>query len=363
MKVGILCGGQSAEHEISLLSAKNVLDAIDRSRFEPVIIGIEKSGRWLLEEPRDFLIHPDDPRRVALNPHGVPVTLVPGAGGRLCFLEEHHDDVILDVIFPILHGPFGEDGTVQGLLKLAGVPFAGAGVIGSAVGMDKDVAKRLMRDAGLCVGKFLTVTAAQLPRYDDIVSRLGVPFFVKPANMGSSVGVRKVHSQTEWQDAIREALRYDTKVIIEEAIEGREIECGVLDGDTLTASLPGEVRPVYEFYSYDAKYLDDNGAALEIPAKLSPDTTQRVRDSALTVFRTLCCEGLARVDFFVTAANEIYVNEINTMPGFTRISMYPKLFSVCGIDYTSLITRLIENAVARYNANKDIQTSYQHKEL
>lgn len=353
INLGILCGGNSAEHEISLLSAKNVLDAVDRSRFSPVIIGIEKSGRWLLENENDFLINPGDPRNVRLNPSGIPVTLAPASGGRLWFADAGQDAARhvapLDVILPILHGPFGEDGTVQGLLKLAGVPFAGAGVLGSAVGMDKDVSKRLVRDAGLPGCSFFAATAKNLSSFKETTSRLGLPFFVKPANMGSSVGVFKVHNETEWRNAVKEAFFYDVKLIFEEFIAGREIECAVLDvpGAEPIASVLGEVRPLHEFYSYDAKYLDDNGAALDIPARLPAELSEKIRTMAAAVFKTLCCEGLARVDFFVTKDEKIFVNEINTMPGFTRISMYPKLFAECGIDYTNLISRVIDNALKK----------------
>jgi len=342
--VGIIFGGKSAEHEVSLQSAKNVYDAIDRGKFEPVLIGIDKNGVWRSMGGSLSLLNSGDPRRISLNPKGDPVTLGPASEGRLS--SQTAGDLKLDVIFPILHGPLGEDGTVQGLLKLAGVPFVGSGVLGSAVGMDKDVMKRLFRDAGLPIGKFLTFKSHEkLPPFAEIEAALGSPSFVKPANMGSSVGINKVRNEAEFSNAVREAFKYDVKIIIEEFIPGREIECAVLGNENPSASIPGEVIPAHEFYSYDAKYIDENGARLEIPAKLDADCVKRIQELAIKAFRTLCCEGLSRVDFFLKKNGEILINEINTMPGFTRISMYPKLWEASGIGYTELISRLIELAI------------------
>jgi D-alanine-D-alanine ligase len=264
------------------------------------------------------------------------------------------------VAFPILHGPFGEDGTVQGLLKLADIPFVGAGVLGSAAGMDKDVMKRLLRDAGIPIGKFITLRGgpANAPSFADAAGELGAPFFVKPANMGSSVGVSKVYDEDGCRAALDEAFRFDSKVLIEENIPGREIECSVLGNDNPAASLPGEVRPSKEFYSYEAKYIDSNGAVLEIPAKLPPETVRRVQELAVKTFQTLECQGLSRVDFFLRDSGEVIVNEINTMPGFTKISMYPKLWEASGLGYRELIDRLIQLAIERFNAEKGLATSY-----
>jgi len=341
--VGIIFGGKSAEHEVSLQSAKNVYDAIDRSRFEPVLIGIDKNGVWRSTGGSLSLLNTEDPRRISLNPKGEPVTLAPAGGGRL---SAQADGLKLDVIFPILHGPLGEDGTVQGLLKLAGVPFVGSGVLGSAVSMDKDVMKRLFRDAGLPIGKFLTFKSHdKIPSFAEITAALGGPFFVKPANMGSSVGISKVKSEAEYENAVKEAFKYDVKIIIEEFIPGREIECAVLGNENPAASIPGEIIPTHEFYSYDAKYIDENGARLEIPAKIDDGCKRRVQELAVKAFQTLCCEGLSRVDFFLKENGEILINEINTMPGFTKISMYPKLWEAGGIGYTELISRLIELAL------------------
>ena len=358
LRVGILFGGKSAEHEVSLQSAKNVYDAIDREKYEPLLIGIDKSGRWLLGNESRFLIDSNDPRRIRLNLSSDEVALAPQSKGIISNLSAQKSDRAIDVVFPILHGPFGEDGTVQGLLKLADIPFVGAGVLASAAGMDKDVMKRLLRDAGLPIGKFLVLRSGEkFPGYEELCAELGSPFFVKPANMGSSVGINKVHGRDEYIPALNNAFEYDAKIIIEEFIPGRELECSVLEGDKIEASLPGEVKPSHEFYSYDAKYIDENGAALVIPADAPYETASRIRELAIAVFKTLCCEGLARVDFFLKADGEIIINEINTMPGFTRISMYPKLWEASGISYTELIDRLIKLALLRFEKEKKLKTS------
>ena len=362
--VGILFGGKSAEHEVSLQSAKNVYEAIDRKKFEPVLIGIDKNGKWYSMGDSLSLLNSSDPGRISLGNSGEPVALLPASDGFLTSTVSHSVPEVslasstpevpsiphsLDVVFPILHGPFGEDGTVQGLLKLADVPFVGSGVLGSAVSMDKDVMKRLFRDAGIPIGKFLTFSSHKSPSpYAEIVAALGSPVFIKPANLGSSVGINKAHDENEFNAAVREAFQYDSKIIIEEFIKGREIECAVLGNEDPIASVPGEIIPTHEFYSYEAKYLDENGARLEIPAELDSETQQRIQNLAVQAFQTLCCSGLSRVDFFLKENGEIILNEINTMPGFTTISMYPKLWEACGIGYTDLITRLIELALENH---------------
>jgi D-alanine-D-alanine ligase len=363
IRLGILCGGRSAEHEVSLQSARSIIDALDRERFEPVVIGIEKSGRWLLERAEGFLVNAKDPRTIALDPGGIPVCLPPASAGSLIRVDGGGEAARIDAAFPILHGPYGEDGVVQGLLKLAGVPFAGSGVLASAAGMDKDITKRLLRDAGVRIGAFLTAfRAGPCPTFDSAAARLGTPLFVKPANMGSSIGVFKVHNEDEWRGALLAAFSYDTKIIIEENIAGREIECGVLEraGNGVTeyvASPPGEIKPAYEFYSYKAKYLDDKGAALEIPARLDAALEADIKRLAIQTFTTLGCEGLARVDFFLTERGEIFVNEINTLPGFTAISMYPKLFAQAGVSYSELITLIVDAARARFEREKELKIS------
>ncbi|MDR2403784.1 MAG: D-alanine--D-alanine ligase [Spirochaetaceae bacterium] len=372
LNVGILFGGKSAEHEISLQSAKNVYDAINREKYNPVLIGIDKSGKWLRTDESLFLLDADDPRRLRFDRESDAVALIPESGGLLSNLTRPAAGEILDVVFPILHGPFGEDGTVQGLLKLADLPFVGSGVLGSAVGMDKDMMKRLLRDGGIPIGKFIVLGSHEpLPAFEDLAGKLGLPFFIKPANMGSSVGVSKIRNAGEYRQGVEEAFAYDTKIILEEYIRGRELECSVLGNEEPLASAPGEVIATHDFYSYDAKYLDENGAILEIPAKIPESLRKEVQDLAIKTFRILGAGGLARVDFFLEsrepdasgpsaggAACRVLVNEINTMPGFTRISMYPKLWEASGLSYTDLIDRLIELAVSRFKKEKKLKTSY-----
>jgi D-alanine-D-alanine ligase len=346
--VGIVFGGKSAEHEVSLQSAQNVFDAIDRDKYEPVLIGIDKSGRWLLNDSERFFAG-------GAVSGGIPAGGIPAgsflAGGKA-------GEIALDVVFPILHGPFGEDGTVQGFLKLADLPFVGAGVLGSAVGMDKDVMKRLLRDGGVPIGKYRVLRSCEkLPDFTVLTEELGLPLFIKPANMGSSVGVSKVRTEEEFAAAVSDAFGYDTKIVIEEYIQGRELECSLLGNEEPAASLPGEIIPSHDFYSYEAKYLDEKGASLEIPARLSPEKTAEIQKLAIQTFRVLCCEGLARVDFFMKADGTILVNEINTMPGFTKISMYPKLWEASGIPYIRLIDKLIELALCRFEKEKKLKTS------
>lgn len=370
VRVALLFGGKSAEHEVSLRSAKNVADAIDKKKFDVVLIGIDKTGKWLLPDTSQWLLNSGDPKLIALNKAGSSsAALVPQSEGKLSTIDFHTspspsptlgEGSAIDVVFPILHGTFGEDGTVQGLLKLAGVPFVGAGVLGSAVGMDKDVMKRLLRDAGLPIGKFVTVHASDtVPTFKKAVATLGLPLFIKPANLGSSVGVAKVHNAKEYTAAVADAFRYDRKILLEEYIEGREIECSVLGNDEIVASVPGEIIPHHEFYSYDAKYIDDNGAAIEVPAKLPKATVKKVRELAVKVAKTLSCEGLGRVDFFLKKNGDVVVNEINTIPGFTSISMYPKLWEASGIPYGKLIEILLNLAIERFEKEKQLSTTHE----
>jgi D-alanine-D-alanine ligase len=357
--VGVLFGGQSAEHEVSLLSAKNVIEAIDRNKYDVVLVGIDKQGEWHLRDAATFLLHAHDPARIQLHGAIESVALVPRKEGKqLVGFAGSLMEKSVDVIFPVLHGTYGEDGTVQGLLKLAHLPFVGAGVLGSAVGMDKDVMKRLLRDAGLPIARFLVVPRFQLTHttFDAVVGEVGLPFFVKPANLGSSVGISKVRRQEEFLPAVEEAFRYDHKILIEEYVKGREIECAVLGNECPVASLPGELIPQHEFYSYEAKYLDEDGALFRLPADLPPQQTGEIQRLAVEAFRVLCCEGMARVDFFLSEEGRPYVNEINTIPGFTNISMYPKLWEVSGLSYTQLIDRLIQLALERFERDRRLST-------
>ena len=352
INVAIIFGGKSAEHEVSLQSAKNVYDALDKKKYNPILIGIDKSGKWLLVKESGFLINQGDPRLIKLNQSTDSVSITPDS--NIIASEKQ-----IDVAFPILHGPFGEDGTVQGLLKLANIPFVGAGVLGSAVGMDKDVMKRLLRDAGLPLARFITLREDEpVPSFSSVVEKINLPFFVKPANMGSSVGISKVHNEAEYSAALAQAFAFDLKILLEEFIPGREIECSVLGNSDPKASLPGEVISQHEFYSYEAKYIDEKGAVLEIPAKLSLEQIKRVQDLAVRVFKTLACEGLGRVDFFLKENGDFIVNEINTIPGFTKISMYPKLWEASGISYSQLIDQLLQLALERSGKEKRLKTAY-----
>jgi D-alanine-D-alanine ligase len=326
-----------------------------------VVLRIDRHGSWRREDPDAFLA-----RTLLADERGA----VPTGGAELPFgsndqpLSVPARPIIsapaalqkLDVVFPVLHGPYGEDGSVQGLLKTAGIPFAGPGVLAAAVGLDKDVMKRLLVGAGIPVADFRVVHAADpRPAWDAIAGVLGAPVFVKPANLGSSVGIRKVSAAGAFGDAVEQAFAYDTKIIIERAVAGREIECAVLGNDDPIVSVPGEVIPHHEFYSYEAKYLDEDGAELVIPAALEPSVTERARELALAAFRALCCDGMGRVDFFLQADSTLLVNELNTIPGFTRISMYPKLWDASGIPYAELIERLLKLGIERYERERGLR--------
>lgn len=357
IRVGILFGGKSAEHEVSLRSAKNVADAISKDKYEVVLIGIDKSGKWLLNKDSNFLLTKGGQSMPKLVQGGTEMALVPESAGELRAVGQAGATTQIDVVFPILHGPFGEDGTVQGLLKLAGIPFVGPSVLGSAVGMDKDVMKRLLRDAGIPIGKFLTFKSGEKIDFTKTKKELGLPMFVKPANMGSSVGVSKARDEKEFTVAVAEAFKYDNKIIVEKNIKGREIECAILGNDKPIASVLGEVIVKADFYSYDAKYIDENGAVTKIPADLPNATIKKIQDISIKTFQTLECEGLSRVDSFLTDKGEILVNEINTIPGFTSISMYPKLWEASGISYPELIDRLISLAFERFEREAKLRTS------
>jgi D-alanine-D-alanine ligase len=359
LTIGIIFGGKSAEHEVSLQSAKNVYGAIDKEKYQPLLIGIDKEGRWLLADEARFLINDGDPRLIGLQHSDARVTLAPECRGALSSLVTGRSGPAIDVAFPLLHGPMGEDGTVQGLLKLAGIPFVGSGILGSAVGMDKEVMKRLLRDAGIPIARFRILRDGEtIPGFAEVAADLGLPLFVKPANMGSSVGVSKVTDEAGYVRAVEEAFAFDLKVIVEEMVAGREIECSVLGNSRPIASGIGEIKANHDFYSYEAKYIDENGAALEIPAQLPPEVVEAARQLAIATFTTLCCEGLGRVDMFLRPDGELVVNEINTMPGFTRISMYPKLWEAAGIPYTELIDRLITLAINRFEREQRLRTNY-----
>ena len=382
LRVGVLFGGRSGEHEVSLLSAASVVTAINLDKYEVVPIGITKEGRWVSAAHAEKLLRGEAPQEegrhlragdpqttpgAALLARGEAVIVppVPSSDSLIPFeskagVVEHGINV--DVIFPVLHGTFGEDGTIQGLLELADIPYVGAGVLGSAAGMDKDIMKRLFAASGLTIVKHVTVLRSQWERdakkvTREVESKLKYPVFVKPANLGSSVGISKAHDRKELGPAIELAARYDRKIVIEQGVGGkkqkaRELECSVLGNDDPQASIAGEIVPCAEFYDYNAKYLDE-GSQLIIPAKISKKQVKEVQEMAVQAFQAVDCSGLARVDFLMDPKNgRIYLNEINTMPGFTSISMYPKLWAASGLDYPELIDRLLTLAMERHAEKK-----------
>jgi len=343
LRVGVLFGGRSGEHEVSLVSAASVIRGLDPDKYEAVPIGITKDGHWLIGQGAVKML-PEvlkGGRRVMLTADPTEAALVPldrGAGAQR-----------LDVIFPVLHGTFGEDGTIQGMLDLAGLPYVGAGVLGSAVGMDKDVAKRLCQAAGIPVVPWATVHRWHWEKDPkavkaEIEEKFTYPVFVKPATLGSSVGMTKVHNTEELGPALDFACEYGMKILVEKAVSAREIEVSVLGNHEPKASVPGEIVPHREFYDYTAKYLED-GTQLVIPADLKPAQVQKIQSMAVEAFRTLELSGMARVDFFLEKkSGKLYLNEVNTIPGFTSISMYPKLWEASGISFRELIDKLIELA-------------------
>jgi D-alanine-D-alanine ligase len=350
IRVGVMFGGRSGEHEVSLASAASVMRALDPQKYEALPIGIGKDGRWFAGTPAQKML-PDvlrQGRRVMLSADPNVAALMPIEDRSAAAGSQR-----IDVIFPVLHGTFGEDGTVQGLLELAGLPYVGSGVIGSSVGMDKDMQKRLFQQAKLPVGDFLAILRSEWEQdrkriLKSVAKKFRFPLFVKPATLGSSVGMSKVHNREELPAALDLAAEFAQKIVVERNIRGREIELSVLGNDQPQASVPGEIIPHREFYDYTAKYLEE-GTRLEIPAKLSAAQVRKFQEYAVRAFRCLECRGMARVDFFLEKpSGRIYLNEINTIPGFTSISMYPKLWEASGIPYPELIDRLIQLALEEH---------------
>ncbi|MCW2476524.1 D-alanine--D-alanine ligase [Candidatus Symbiopectobacterium sp. NZEC151] len=360
LRVGIIFGGKSAEHEVSLQSAKNIIDAIDKAKFDVTLLGIDKQGAWHINDASNYLLNAENPALIALNRSNKSVALIPGqTQQQVIESQSAHALTQLDVIFPIVHGTLGEDGSLQGLLRMANIPFVGSSVLGSAVSMDKDVTKRLLRDAGLLVAPFVTLNRAnrQHHSFTSVSRALGLPLFIKPANQGSSVGVSKVRNEAEFQQAVELAFQFDHKVLVEAAIVGREIECAVLGNDHPKASVCGEIVLSDEFYSYDTKYINEQGALVRAPADLTPDINEKIQHIALQAFQALECQGMARVDVFLTPDDDVIINEVNTLPGFTNISMYPKLWQASGLSYTDLITALIELALERQESDRALASS------
>ncbi|WP_071799514.1 D-alanine--D-alanine ligase family protein [Natronohydrobacter thiooxidans] len=354
LRIMVLFGGRSDEHEVSVLSAVNVLTAMDREKYEPVPVYIGRDGRW---RPSDYAAG-----SLARPTYGPCVFPVPGGRGHLVYLSA--DGRVgklqpVDAIFPVLHGQWGEDGSIQGAVITAGVPLVGCGILGSANALDKDIAKRLLGEAGLPVALSMTLRRGHPEPFEKLREKLGAPFFLKPVTQGSSVGVGKVETDEEYRAVLSKGFELDHRMMAEEHITGREIECAVLEGTdgSLCVSKPGEIIPsaTHAFYTYDAKYIDPDGAELRVPADLPVDKEASLRAMAAQAFRAVGCDGMARVDFFLKADGELVVNELNTMPGFTDISMYPKLMAASGIAGPELIDRLIAHGLARFRTENSGQ--------
>jgi len=346
LRIGVLFGGRSAEHEVSLLSAANVMQALDPAKYDAVPIFVTREGQWLLSSSSDGAL--------AAPSSGTEICLLPGGHGRMLAVPADgppRELPALDILFPVLHGLHGEDGAAQGLAEVAQVPLAGCGILGSATALDKDVAKRLLKAAGVPVARSLTIDEDATPSLADLEEKLGLPLFIKPARQGSSVGVAKVNGSQEFDRALSEAFQHDRKLLAEEFVRGREIEFSVLESPEgeLFVSRPGEIVPAesHGFYNYNAKYVDENGAALIVPAELPPEVEEAMRDMAARAFRALGCDGMARVDFFLMPDMQFLVNELNTIPGFTNISMYAKAMAASGVSYPEVIDRLVAHGLAR----------------
>jgi D-alanine-D-alanine ligase len=344
IRVAIVFGGRSTEHEISLISAQGILKNINRELYDVIPIKIDIKGHWYLQSSEDTKAS-----------NGTAITLIQGHYNAQ-MLENETGKIlgIIDVVFPVLHGVFGEDGTIQGMLRMLNVAFVGCGVLASSSCMDKDVTKRLLRDAGINIAPYVCATWTHIPNFEKVEQELGLPLFIKPANLGSSVGVHKVKSKSEYLSALEDALKYDGKVLIEQNINGREIEVAVMGNEKPQASFPGEIVTAGGFYDFESKYVSKDASTIHIPAKLSDDQILEIRETARKAYMALGCEGLSRVDFFLTNDGSIMINEINTLPGFTPISMYPKMWEATGVGYSELINLLIQFGLDRYEREKGL---------
>ncbi len=363
LTVAILCGGVSPEHEVSMNSARNIYKAIDKAKYDVVVIGVSRSGQWLHLPEDEFM----QLTSIESGNFGFPLVLMPGAENPIQYLPSSHGPqsairnsqsaIHIDVVFPIIHGPFGEDGTLQGMLALLGLPFVGPNTLGASVGMDKDFTKRLLRDAGILVAPWVTLRQHETPDYEAIAEQLGYPVFVKPANMGSSVGVSKAEDLEGLKTAIATAFKFDTKVLVEQGLKGREIETAVLGNrEDLQVSGVGEIVMDKGFYDYESKYISPDSAKVVIPAEnVSTRDVENIRETALRAFQVLGLEGLSRMDVFLLPDGRVFVNEPNTLPGFTNISMYPKLWMEAGVSYPNLIDRLLTLALQRHERDGALQ--------
>ena len=359
--LAVIIGGKSPEHTISLRSGRSVVEALDKKKYDITVLGIDTQGKWYLQDTSDFLLHAEDNSLIALKPSETRVFLETD-GKKTLLLNRKTNKKLkkIDVAFPVLHGAYGEDGVIQGFFRTVNLAFVGVDLMTSAVGMDKDIAKRLWRDAGIPIAAFVVVDQSNKNKinYDNIVKKLGLPMFVKPANAGSSVGVHKVTNKEEFKAAINDGFLYDRKLLIEEAITGIEVECAVLGNEFPKPSVIGGIMPTDEFYSYDAKYISSSGAKLMIPAPITPVVSLYIQKMAIKAFKCIGAEGLSRVDFFLKSDNTVVINEINTLPGFTNISMYPKLWEATGIPYPQLLDMLIDFGIKRHKQIKKIKTTW-----
>lgn len=350
IRVAVVFGGESVEHEVSWQSARNVVNSIDKKKYNVTLVEINKQGNWMLHR---------DPRILENKNLSLLKSTTKTSDKNLASVSNLFNNSAeekIDVVFPVLHGTFGEDGSIQGMLRMLHLPYVGSDVLSSAICMNKTITKRLLREAGIPVVDWMSFDQSEKSSilFEELKKRFGLPFFVKPANLGSSVGVRKIQTKQQLKKAITTIFSLDTALLVEKYIQGREIEVSVLGNEKPEASVPGEIRVNdHEFYSYEAKYLDENGAFLDIPAKLSPTLQKKFQTLAKETYKTLGCSGMARVDFFLQG-EKIFVNEINTLPGFTSISMYPKLWEASGISYKNLISKLIHLAIEKYNKEKKI---------
>ena len=350
-KVTILYGGRSVEHGVSVNSARNIFEYINKDRFEPLPIGITKSGQWFLTSgvTRDI-------------GQGKALALILDAQSPGFILVSSGDRIKADIVFPVLHGTDGEDGSIQGLLKAMDMPMVGTGVLGSSISMNKIIAKRLLKDAGLPVTSFVSFHHSEREKIDfkAIKKTLGAPFMVKSASLGSSVGVNKVKTEAEFNKAVEDAFRYDDFILMEAFVKGREIECALMGNLPAEASYPGEIviNTKYDFYTFDAKYVDPEAVQIKVPAELEPKVAEKIRDVCLKAYKALNCEDFSRVDLFLTAEGKVYINEINTIPGFTNSSMFPMMWKERGIGFTELITRLLDLAQERYDRGKRIEREF-----
>ena|SRR3990167_5954046 len=351
LNLTVFCGGQSAEHDISLLSASNVLSGLDSQKYQVCVIYITRTGEWLVNQAYETASGPSQLSHLIAQTNTVLVTPRMGAkGAPWMMLDETRRLIPCDLVLPMLHGPRGEDGRLQGLLELLQLPYVGCDTLSCAICMDKDFSKQLVKTLGIATPRWMTIFRQTYDRYavEKAVQRFSYPCYVKPANMGSSVGITKVKSKETLQEAIDLAFQYDDKILIEQECKGREIECAILGHHKAVASLPGEVIPLKEFYDYKSKYIDDNASNLVVPAKLSKEEIEAVQSAALRIYQTLNCSGMARVDFFLTSEGVFYFNEINTIPGFTNISLYPQCWNACGMPLNKLLDELIELAKKRW---------------